>query len=255
MNIITKNPFLVFALCIAMLWITARLGAYFRKNRPKMDVEQREDLGLILGATLTLLGLLIGFSFSMAINRYDQRKNLEEAEANAIGTEYVRVDLLPDSDSTRARTLLRAYLDQRILFYNTRDPVRLQKIDASTTELETDLWMSVRAPAVAQTPGITTLVLSGMNDVLNSQGYLQAAWLNRIPSAAWVLMVAISLCGNLLLGYYASNVENRTFLFLVLPLILSVSFFLIADIDSPRSGIIRVHPQNLIALSHSLHGR
>jgi hypothetical protein len=255
MNIVTKNPFLVFVLSLAILWITARLGAYLRKNRPKMDVEQREDLDVILGATLTLLGLLIGFSFSMAINRYDQRKNLEEAEANAIGTEYVRVDLLPDSDSTRARALLRAYLDQRILFYYTRDSVRLQKIDASTTELQADLWISVRAPAVAQPPGVTTLVLSGMNDVLNSQGYLQAAWRNRIPTAAWVLMVAISLCGNLLFGYYASNVGTRTFLFLVLPLILSISFFLIADIDSPRGGIIRVHPQNLIALSHSLHER
>jgi len=251
MNIITRNPFVVFALSIAILWIMARLGVYFRKNGPKIDVLEREDLGVILGATLTLLGLLIGFSFSMAINRYDQRKNLEEAEANAIATEYVRVDLLPDSDSARARTLLRAYLDQRILFYSTRDPIQLQKIDASTTQLQTDLWMSVRAPALAQPPGVTTLVLSGMNDVSNSQGYLQAAWLNRIPTAAWVLMLAISLCGNLLLGYYASNVGTRTFLFLVLPLILSISFFLIADIDSPRGGIIRVHPQNLITLSKS----
>ena len=63
--------------------------------------EERADFGVVLSATLTLLGLLIGFSFSMAVSRYDQRKNLEEAEANAIGTEYVRADLLPTGDATK----------------------------------------------------------------------------------------------------------------------------------------------------------
>ena len=74
-----------------------------------------------MAATLTLLGLIIGFSFSMAISRYDQRKNYEEAEANAIGTEYVRADLLPAADAERMHGLLRNYLDQRVLFYQTRD--------------------------------------------------------------------------------------------------------------------------------------
>jgi hypothetical protein len=253
MNIITRNPFVVFAISLAILWASARLGVYFRKIRPNLETEGREELSVILGATLTLLGLIIGFSFSMAVNRYDQRKNLEEAEANAIGTEYVRVDLLPDSNAARTRTLLRNYLDQRVLFYNTRDDMQLKAIDAATAQLQSDLWTSVRAPTAAQPPAVTTFILSGMNDVVNSQGYLQAAWLNRIPTAAWVLMAAISLCGNLLLGYYASHVGTRTFLFLVLPLIVSISFFLIADIDSPRGGIIRVHPQNLVTLSKSLH--
>ena len=64
-------------------------------------------------ATLTLLALLIGFSFSMAISLYDQRKNYEEAEANAIGTEFGRADLLPAGDSAKVRDLLRKYLDRR----------------------------------------------------------------------------------------------------------------------------------------------
>jgi hypothetical protein len=255
MNIITRNPFVVFVISLAILWITARIGFYFRKISPNLLTEGREEISVILGATLTLLGLIIGFSFSMAVNRYDQRKNLEEAEANAIGTEYVRADLLPDSDAVRTRTLLRKYLDQRILFYIMRDAMQLQGIDASTAQLQSDLWTSVRAPAATQPPAVTTFVLSGMNDVLNSQGYLQAAWLNRIPTAAWVLMAAISICGNLVLGYYASHIGTRTVLFLVIPLIVSISFFLIADIDSPRGGIIRVRPQNLVNLSKSLHGR
>ena len=84
----------------------------------------------MLSATLTLLGLLIGFSFSMAVSRYDQRKNYEEAEANAIGTEYVRADLLPAADAARVRNLLKKYVGQRVLFYTTRNQQRLAKIDA-----------------------------------------------------------------------------------------------------------------------------
>jgi len=252
MSTIIRNPFLVFGISLVVLWIAAKIGASFRKNRPDTEMGGREDLGVILGATLTLLGLIIGFSFSMAVNRYDQRKNFEEAEANAIGTEYVRADLLPDSDAVRARTLLSDYLAQRVMFYNTRDAVQLRKINATTNQLQNELWLAVRAPAAAQPPAVAILVLSGMNDVLNSQGYTQAAWLNRIPPAAWGLMAAISICGNLLLGYYASHVGGKTLLFLVLPLVLSISFFLIADIDSPRGGIIRVHPQNLVRLSESL---
>ena len=85
-----------------------------------------------------------------------------------------------------------------------------------------------------------------MNDVLNSEGYTQAAWWNRIPVAAWALMFGIALFCNGLLGFGARRMEAR--LFMVLPLVVAISFFLIADIDSPRGGVIRVHPQNLVSL-------
>jgi len=102
------------------------------------------DLGVVTAATLTLLGMIIGFSFSMAVSRYDQRKNDEEAEANAIGTEYLRADLLPAADAAKVRALLRSYLDQRILFYETRDAHQLRQIDAATAQLETDLRSRLR---------------------------------------------------------------------------------------------------------------
>jgi hypothetical protein len=145
----------------------------------------------VVAATLTLLGLIIGFSFSMASSRYDQRKNYEEAEANAIGTEYVRADLLPAGDRANVRALLRNYLDQRVLFYETRDESALRKIDADTAQLQTEVWSAVYAPAGAQPTPLLALVVSGMNDVLNSQGFTQAAWWYRIPTAAWCLMSAM----------------------------------------------------------------
>jgi hypothetical protein len=85
-------------------------------------------------------------------------------------------------------------------------------------------------------------MVSGMNDVLNAQGYTQAAWWNRIPFAAWAMMGLIAISCNLLLGY---GEHRSSAIMVVLPLIVSISLFLIADIDSPRGGVIRVHPSNL----------
>jgi len=99
---------------------------------------------------------------------------------------------------------------------------------------------------------VTALALSGMNDVLNSQGYTQAAWWNRIPREAWALMVFLAVACNVLVGYGSRSTKGAGILLLVLPLIVSVAFELIADIDSPRGGLIHVVPQNLRSLQDSL---
>ena len=205
MNNAMDYPLLVFLFSFFVQWLSARIGAYFLGRRRKLEEDSREDFGVILAATLTLLGLLIGFSFSMAISRYDQRKNYEEAEANAIGTEYVRAALLPAADAANLRGLLRDYLDQRVLSYTTRDEQQIRQINARTAQVQTELWSAVLAPAAAQPTPIVALAASGMNDVLNSQGYTQAAWWNRIPLAAWGLMAAIAICCNVLIGYRAQN--------------------------------------------------
>ncbi len=249
---IMNYPFAVAGISFVLLWLSALVGAYFRRRR-RLDDDEREDFNLVIAATLTLLGLIIGFSFSMAVSRYDLRKNYEEAEANAIGTEYVRADLLPAADAERVRLLLRRYLDERVMFYRTRDALELQRINAVTSQLQTDLWNAVRAPADAKPTPVVALAVSGMNDVLNSQGYTQAAWWNRIPIAAWGLMVAIAICCNLLIGYGALHADAKSVRLIVLPLVVSISFLLIADIDSPRSGIIHVTPQNLLSLAQSIN--
>ena len=253
MDNITHYPFLVFAISLIVLWLSAWIGRSFLRTQHKLDTDTHEDLGIILAATLTLLGLIIGFSFSMAIERYDQRKNFEEAEANAIGTEYVRADLLPVADAEKIRSLLQNYLDQRILFYTAQhDRLLQQKINIRTTQLQNELWSAIQAPAAAQPTPIVALAVAGMNDVLNSQGYAQAALWNRIPVAAWILMTMIAICCNVLVGYGLRDATRETKLLPVLPLIVSIAFMLIADIDAPRHGVIRVAPQNLIALAESL---
>jgi hypothetical protein len=246
------SPILVLVASFVALWLSARVGALFRKKRPLTE-DVRHDFDIVLAATLTLLGLIIGFSFSMVVSRYDQRKNYEEDEANAIGTEYVRADLLPVAAAAKVRELLKNYIDQRVLFYETRDESRLARIDAQTAKLQAELWSVVQATAATQPTPTVALAVSGMNDVLNSQGYTQAAWWNRFPIPAWGFLVIIAVFCHMLLGY--DSHRSGAILFMVLPLSVSISFFLIADIGSPRQGLIRVVPQNLISLSQSLRAQ
>ncbi|MGN6451684.1 MAG: hypothetical protein ACTHL7_01220 [Steroidobacteraceae bacterium] len=198
MSTLTDYPLLLFVVSLAVFWGCAQLGAALRRKQEAHGEQAPEIFTIVLTASLTLLGLIIGFSFSMAVSRYDQRKNYEENEANAIGTGYVRT------------------------------------------------------AAIAQPGPVTALAAAGMNDVLNTQGYTQAAWWNRIPGAAWLLMLLIALLCNVMVGYAARGGTVRTLLLTIMPLLISTAFLLIADIDSPRGGVIRVTPQNLVSLSQQL---
>ena len=250
MHKLLDAPRLFVIASVVVLWLCSQLGAYASKKWWSPTEQERSDFNIILGATLTLMGLIIGFSFSMAVSRYDQRKAYEEGEANAIGTEYLRVELLPTETARRAKDLLRQYLNQRILFYQEQREDRLSQIDAQTAQLQNALWAAVQ-PEGAMHPTVTVaLAVAGMNDVLNSQGYTLAGWRNRIPEAAWILMAAIAVCSCVLTGYTVHRA--RTLLLVILSAVLSIAFFLIADIDSPRYGLIRVVPQNLVSLSESL---
>lgn len=255
MNKIMNFPLLVLALSLVLLWLSMRIGVFFRQRRRGPDDETREEFGVIVAANLTLLALIIGFTFSMAISRYDERQNYEEAEANAIGTEYVRADLLPLTDAVKLRALLKDYLDQRLRFYQNRDESERLRIGAVTAQLQAQLWSTAQAPAAAKPSPVIALAVSGVNDVLNSQGYTRAAWRNRIPPPAWALMLAIAICCNFVIGYGTRRAAAKSMLLLVVPLIVAISFFLIADIDSPRGGMIRVRPQNLMSLAESLQER
>jgi len=243
-------PVLILVASFFIFWAAASIGGSIRRRRPEVGEDYHEEFMFVLGGTLTLLGLIIGFTFSMAVSRYDQRKNYEEQEANAIGTEYVRADILPTEDAAKVRALLKAYLNQRIVEYSARGNRRILELGTQTDKLQAELWSAVAKPASANPTSVNALLLWGMNDVLNSQGYTQAAWWNRIPPAAWALVALISIFCNLLIGYGAHG--KRAFLFLILPVALAISLFLIADIDSPRGGLIRVHPQNLESLAESL---
>lgn len=250
---IINRPFVLFVVSFVLMFVAAWVGSSVLRARAELDEDGRDDFKTVQSATLTLLALVIGFSLSMAVGRYDQRKNLEEEEANAIGTEYIRANLLQDSVAAGIRSKLAQYTELRIEFYQTRDHQRVEQINAATGSLQDKLWSAVKDGAKAQPNPVTALAVAGMNDIINSQGYTQAAWWNRIPHAAWLLMIVIGVFSNLLVGYGVKNARAKNRFLLVMPLTVALSFMLIADIDSPRSGIIRVVPQNLISTAQSLH--
>jgi len=244
------GPFAVFALALIAQGLAAYIGDVLRKRAHVFRQGERHDFNTVQAATFTLLALIIGFTFSMAVSRYDQRKTLEEAEANAIGTEYLRADLLPGDTGARTRELLRKYLDLRIAFYEESDTRIAAEIGQQTASVQDALWVVV-SPAAASHPTPTTaLAILGMNDVLNSQGYTTAAWWNRIPVGAWAMMVLMAVACNLLVGY-GERRKGELFLF-ILPVVVSIAFFLIADLDSPHGGVIHVHPHNLLAAAQSM---
>jgi hypothetical protein len=253
MSSVVNSPVSVLVISLATQCVAAYIGDIMRRRGPRLTEDERKDFETVQTAALTLLALIIGFSFAMAVTRYDQRKNYEQTEANAIGTAYVRADLLPAKDAKDVRELLKRYLDQRVLFYLARDEQKISQINSDTRTLQADLWSTTSRAASTQPTPVMALAVASMNDVLNAQGYTQAAWWNRIPVAAWGMMGLIAIACNFLVGY--GERRRGAPLLLVLPLIISIPFFLIADIDSPRGGIIRVPPQNLIALSANLRSQ
>jgi len=246
-------PLLVFVTSLALLTLATGVADALRKRAAPQKEEARIDAGVMLSATLMLLYFIIGFSFSMAISRYDLRKNCEQMEAIAIGTEYSRADLLVPGDAANIQKLLKRYVDQRVLFYSTGSAERASEIMADTGRLQVELWSTLRPAIAAVPPPLMGLLVSGINDVVNSQRSSQAAWLNRIPVAAWTLMVAIATGCCWIIGYRARRTDWLAFM--IVPLSASISFFLIADLDSPRGGAIRVSPHNLSSLSQSLPPR
>jgi hypothetical protein len=251
-NRLTDYPLLVFVLCFLVLWLSTWIGRAALRRPGTHDPQSRADFAVVLPATLTLLGLIIGFTFSMAGSHYDLRRSAEEKEANAIGTEYLRADLLPAAEASKVHALLRSYLHQRILFYRVRDESQLPQISVETSRLQDELWSALQPSAAAVPNSITALAVSGLNEVLSTAGFTQAAWRTRVPYGAWILMALIAILCSTLIAYGALQRASLSIPPLVLPLVVSIAFLFIADIDSPRGGVIRVVPQNLLSLAATL---
>ncbi len=245
------QPFLFFILALALMLLASYAGLYFRKRRGAMSDDERDELNLVLTSSLTLLALIIGFSFSMAVGRYDDRKRDEATEANAIGSAYLRVGMLPAADATQLRNLLRRYINERIATYAAGDESVLYEHHSTSETLQEEMWGVVQRAASARPNSVTALVAQGMNDVIDSEGYAGAAWENRIPMEAWALMFAIALCCCALIGF-DTGLSGHVSGHLVLPVLIAISFFLIADLDSTHQGLIRVAPDNLIVTAQSL---
>jgi hypothetical protein len=253
MPTILFNPLVFFLVTLVIFSVAAWGGAWFHRRTWNDATESHGDFAFVVGGILTVLALILGFTFSMAVTRYDQRKNYEEQEASSIATEYLRASQLPNADADALRKLLRSYLGQRISFYLNESQSDLNQLELQTNDLQNNLWSVCVTGAGSSGSPNSTLLLSGMNDVFSSRRRTQSSWRNRIPHSALLLVIVIAILSTFLVGYSAHR--RGAFLLLVLPLAVAISLFMIVDIDSPRGGYIRVRPQNLESLVESLSSR
>lgn len=246
------HPAILFLVLVVLLIVAVAFGVFVLRRVAPLHDDERDDFGAIQGATFTLLALLIGFSVSMAVSRYDQRKNLEEAEANAIGTEFARADLAESHLRDSIKGTLLQYTRLRLTEFRTRNADERRRLDSEIAALQSELWRQATQVAKDQPTPVGALVVAGMNDVLNSQDYSEAARINHIPRGAWVLMILIAVFACAVQGYGAKGKRRIALLVTILPVTISLSLAFIADIDSPRGGIIHVEPQDLTRLLKSL---
>ena len=175
-------PLLVFVLSLIVLWLSAEFGVFCRNRLRRLEEVERTDLATVLTATLTLLGLIIAFSFSMAVSGTISEK-IRGGRGQRDRDREPPCRFATRRPNGKVRELLKSYLHQRVLFYNSHNPSQLEQIEKDTAAIEGELWSTVQAAATAQPNPVMALVTQGMNDVLNTRGYTQAAWWNRIPES------------------------------------------------------------------------
>jgi len=251
MEHLADYEFVIAGIALAAFLLAENLGAWIGTRLRALTDDERRHLAQITGTGLTILALLLGFSFSAAIKRYDLRKACEEEEANAISSEYALADVLPEADAAQLRGLLRQYVRLRIQYYENNDRDELASIRLQRRQLEAQVWpITARNARANQTP-IMGQALSGMNTVLSRPGYSQAAALDRIPGAVWAVLFALAIlcCG--LIGFAGQGPRSIVLRFL-LPFSLALSFYMVATLDSQRHGVVRVLPENLIRVEHEI---
>jgi hypothetical protein len=201
-------------------------------------------VGAAESAVFALLGLLIAFTFSGAASKFEGRRHLITEEANALGTAWLRVDLLPEDAQPAVRAKFRAYLDARLAAYAAMPDrsAAFAKLGESVA-LQADLW--ALALAAARRPdapaAAAMLLLPALNAVFDIATTRTAATENHPPDAIYVMLILLSLVAALLIGYSGAQNTGRNWLhWLSFALILTLAIFLILDIEYPRRGLIRI---------------
>ena len=231
---------LVAATVILVLFGAGGLGIYFRRRR---GVEREQDETgaeqLIVSAILGLLALLLGFTFALAIDRFDTRRGLVVAEANAIGTAWLRAQLLDEPHRSRLSRLLEGYAANRLELARAQDrgeglPL-LQRNDA----YQNRIWQAtVEAVRPIRNLEISSTLVEAMNNVIDTGAERKAARRAHVPPRVLTILLVYMGVTAYAVGYALLGGRVR-WAAIVLLLLLSLSYLLILDIDQPTRGGIR----------------
>ena len=221
-----------------------RLG---RRLRAHGDPGKQEDMGITLGGLLGLLGLLLAFTFGMAGDRFDDRRKLVVEEANAIGTAWLRTDLVPEPERSEARAALRAYTQARIDAVATNVPSELLAAVARSERIHESLWATAVAAARSGSTPTVALYVSAVNEVIDAHGRRVAAGLRSpIPPVIFGTLYLVAVLVLVALGFYRGLVGDRSAATTtVLSIVLAVVLGLTLDLDRPGEGYLKVSQQAL----------
>ena len=225
----------LFAGMLTLLEVGRRLGA-----RRAQDDGGRAGLTAVEGAVFGLFGLLVAFTFSGASSRFEQRRVLIVEEANAIGTAWLRVDLLPEGAQPEMRTRFRSYLDSRLAVYQEFAETGTTDALARSNAVQLELWKAGVA-ASAGLPQATMLLLPAMNQMIDLTSTRTMATRFHQPKVIFAILMVLALLASLLAGYGMAGTRRQRWLHMVgFAAVTSAAFFVILDLEYPRRGLIRV---------------
>jgi hypothetical protein len=226
------------------LWLGLQTGVNLDEVRHEQVVGTRDGIGV-------LLSLLLGFTLALAVPRFDQRRELMVLEANALGTTSLRAQMLPEPEPSVVQQLLRQYVDARLdLKTAGLNAEKVQAALARSKRLQNDLWRQAAAVAQRSPTPITGLFVQSLNETIDLDAKRLAAVENRIPKTIWLMLVLIALLTCVTVGF--SQRQRFALSILVPPLMIAVVMTLIADLDTPHSGLIRIDQQSMERLKSEL---
>ncbi len=240
----------------AILLLAAELG--FRlgaRHSPEKRKAHQSQSGTLQGALLGLLGLLLGFTFAMAVGRYEARKQLVLDEANAIGTAWLRAGLLSDPARDVIRPALADYVEARLEGAQAAPGSDTFRKDLTRSERsQAAMWRAAVAETKANNTPSTALFTSSLNDLIDLDAKRQAASRNHVPGSVWLLLVLVSFTVCCTTGYTTALGDSgrHALAMIILPLLLTVVITIIADLDNPRRGLIKVSQQSMTDLQNTL---
>jgi hypothetical protein len=249
------------------LWLVlvASIGGFFlateagfllgRRSQPTTHDHSRSQIYTIQGAVLGLLALLLGFTFAMAMSRYETRKQLVLEESNAIGTTLLRAQLLPEPPRKEVSNLLRRYVEVRLDFYQAGyNQKLLREVRGKTERLDNQLWAYGVAVGEKDPRAITTgLFLQSLNETIDLNAKRINALENHVPEITLVLLYFVAVMATGLIGYGCglSGIRNF-FVTIISSVLIAAVIMVIIDLDRPRRGLIKVSQQRMIDLRDSL---
>jgi len=251
-----QNIWLIYGVTISLFAVAAMIGFWLgRRTGARSDDKAVSQFNTIQGAVLGLLGLLLAFTFAMAASRYDARKQLVLDESNAIGTAYLRAQVLPEPYRAPISALLLKYTALRLVFFEAGvDPAKLQAADERTQQLQAQLWEQAIALSEQDVRAVTTgLFLEALNEVFDLHANRVAALQNRVPEVILLLLYVVAVITIAMLGYGAALIERRNLVPTFIALFLVATILLtIVDLDRPRRGLIQVSQQSMLSLQEFL---